>query len=228
MLEKNNLRILLIDDEKSIRDTLKLGLETYGYKVAEGADGKCGLGLAAEFHPHLIILDLGLPDMSGLDVLKRLRQWTTIPVIILTVTDDEPMKVQLLDAGADDYLTKPFGSNELMARIRVALRRHNSEEATPVFESGNLKVDLNKREVHVGASAVKLTSTEYALLTVLVRNRGRVVSQNQLLTEIWGEHSTEQTHYLRIYVGQLRKKLETDPSAPVHVLTDPGVGYRLT
>jgi two-component system KDP operon response regulator KdpE len=219
-------RILIIDDELAIRNLLRLSLTNQGFEIADADRGQLGLDKATEFHPHLIILDLGLPDMGGLEVLKGLRKWTTIPVIILTVNDDETTKVALLDAGADDYLTKPFGTPELLARVRVALRRHG-QEATPVFKSGDLEIDLSVRQVKVGSLNVKLTATEFELLSVLVRNQGRVVPQAQLLTEVWGKFATEETHYLRIYVGQLRKKIESDSSHPKHILTDPGIGYRI-
>ncbi len=220
-------RILVIDDEVAIRNILRLSLVNQGFEIAEADNGKSGLEKATEFHPHLIILDLGLPDINGVEVLKSLRQWTTIPVIILTVTDDETTKVSLLDAGADDYLTKPFGTPELLARVRVSLRHHNAVEATPLFTSGDLEVDLNKRQVKVKSEIVKLTATEYELLSVLVRSHGKVVPQAQILTVVWGKNAADQTHYLRIYIGQLRKKIEIDSSHPVHILTEPGIGYRI-
>lgn len=220
-------RILVIDDEAAIRNLLQVNLKTHSYDVALAESGEDGLKLAAEFHPHVIILDLGLPDQNGFDVLKKLRAWTTIPIIILTVSDDETTKVRLLDAGADDYLTKPFSLPELLARVRVALRTRNAVEATPVFESGNLRVDLNNHEVKLDGAVVKLTKTEYEILSRLVRGNGKVVSQDLLLREIWGAMAADETHYLRIYVGHLRKKLEENPSAPKHIITEPGVGYRL-
>lgn len=219
-------RILVIDDEASIRNLLQANLGANGYEVSSATSGALGLQAAAEFHPHAIILDLGLPDMNGLEALKKLREWTQVPVIILTVADDEASKVRLLDAGADDYLTKPFGLPELLARVRVVLRTR-AVEATPLFRSGDLEVDLHRHEVAVGGTPVKLTSTEFAILSRLVRGNGKVVPQVQLLTEIWGPHAADQSHYLRIYVGHLRKKLEKDPARPVHLLTEPGVGYRL-
>ena len=224
---KPALRILVIDDESTVRSILKMNLVSEGYEVEESSSGEAGLEKAAEFHPHLIILDLGLPDISGLEVLRRLRTWTTIPILILTVTDDEETKVKLLDAGADDYLTKPFGPSELKARVRVGLRHHGLNEATPIFESGKLHVDLSKRLVSWEGAAVKLTNTEFEVLSRLVRNQGKVVSHAQLMKEIWGAAAVEETHYLRIYINQLRKKLEANPSSPVHILTEPGVGYRL-
>ena len=221
------MRILVIDDEAAIRNVLNMNLKSQGYDIAEAATGKEGLDKASQFHPHLIILDLGLPDMDGYQVLKELRAWTTIPIIILTVTDDETLKVKLLDAGADDYLTKPFGLPELLARVRVGLRHHGNVEATPIFESGDLKIDLNLKSVFVAGEQVKLTKTEFELLSRLVRDQGKVVSQTQLLKQIWGAIAEHETHYLRIYINQLRKKIEMKPSEPRHILTEPGVGYRL-
>jgi two-component system KDP operon response regulator KdpE len=226
-MSRNSVRILLVDDEASIRNLLRISLESHGFQVSEAENGQRGLKMAVDFHPHLIILDLGLPDVDGLEVLKSLREWTKIPILILTVSDDEATKVQLLDAGANDYLTKPFSMPELLARVRVALRGTDALEATPVFRSGGLEVDLSQHSVSVNSTLVKLTATEFALLRELVRNRGKVVAQGQLLAEVWGPHGVEQTHYLRIYIAQLRRKLEADPSAPKHILTEPGVGYKL-
>lgn len=172
-------------------------------------------------------MDLGLPDREGLDVLKELRQWSRVPVIVLTVVDDESMKVRLLDAGADDYLTKPFGTQELMARIRVALRNVGVIEATPIFVSEDLLVDLSQRKVFVNQCEIKLTATEFEVLSRLVRDHGKVISHTQLVRQIWGRSAEDQSHYLRIYINQLRKKLEKNPSQPKHILTEPGVGYRL-
>lgn len=223
----SDLRILVVDDEAAIRNVVRMNLESQGYQVAEAATAQEGLGKATTFHPHLIVLDLGLPDKDGYQVLKDLRAWTTIPIIILTVTDDEAVKVRLLDAGADDYLTKPFGPSELLARVRVGLRHHGLAEATPVFESGDLKVDLNTKEISVSGVAVKLTKTEYEVISRLVRDHGKVVSQKTLLKQIWGVTAEHDTNYLRIYIKQLRKKIEKNPSQPRHILTEPGVGYRL-
>lgn len=220
-------KILIIDDEKAVRDVLRVNLTSAGFVTAEAERGALGLTAASEFHPHLILLDLGLPDMHGLDVLKALRKWTEIPVIVLTVVDDQAAKVALLDAGADDYLTKPFGTPELLARVRVSLRHHPAREATPLFQSGTLQVDINARRVERAGETVKLTGTEFELLAALVRSAGRVVPQAQLLRQIWGAAASDQTHYLRIYVGQLRKKLEQDPARPQHILTEPGLGYRI-
>lgn len=222
-----SVRILLIDDEKAIRDVVRMSLEAQGYLVSEAIDGTSGISRAAEFHPHLILLDLGLPDMNGLQVLKALRKWTRVPVIVLTVTDEEQVKVQLLDSGADDYLTKPFGAKELLARVRVALRNVGLIEATPVFKSDDLEVDLSLKKVLVAGREIKLTVTEYEVLSRLVRDHGKVIPQAQLLKQIWGSIAEDNSHYLRIYIKQLRKKLELNPSEPKHILTESGVGYRI-
>lgn len=223
----NEKRILIVDDEPTIRSVLRMSLEGEHYTISERATAQSGIEGAEVFHPHLIILDLGLPDMSGLEALKKIRKWTLVPIIILTVSDDEKTKVALLDGGANDYLTKPFGTQELLARVRVALRNHNSVEATPVFESEGLLVDVNQRLVKKDGKVIKLTVTEFELLSVLIRNSGKVVPQAQLLKEIWGKTASDQTHYLRVYIGQLRKKIEKDLSTPKHILTEPGVGYRI-
>lgn len=223
----SEVRVLIIDDEQAIRNILRIGLKSAGYQVAEASDGTAGIQKIEAFHPHLVLLDLGLPDMNGFEVLKELRKWSRVPVIILTVTDDEQTKVKLLDAGADDYLTKPFGTNELLARVRVVIRNIGLVEATPIFCSDDLHVDLTNRKVLVSGDEVKLTATEFEVLSRLVREHGKAVSQTLLLKQIWGASSEDQTHYLRIYVNQLRKKIERNPSEPKHILTEPGVGYRL-
>ena len=224
---KPEVRILIIDDELAIRNVLRLGLEKNGYKVGEAANAKSGIKMVSDFHPHMILLDLGLSDMPGLQVLKELRSWSRVPIIVLTVNDSEQSKVELLDAGADDYLTKPFSIKELTARVRVALRNVGLIEATPIFKSDELEVDVTNRKVKVSGSEVKLTNTEFEVLSRLARDHGKVISQIQLLKQIWGASSDDQTHYLRIYINQLRKKLESNPSSPKHILTEPGVGYRL-
>lgn len=226
-MTNSDLRVLLIDDEVTIRAVLGINLKSADYTIAEASTGQEGLEKAKSFHPHLIILDLGLPDMDGFQVLKELRTWTNIPIVILTVKDDEATKVRLLDAGADDYLTKPFGPSELLARVRVGLRHHGLAEATPIFETGELKVDLNQKQVTVEGVQVKLTKTEYELIARLVRDHGKVISQSQLMKQIWGVTAEHETHYLRIYIKQLRKKIEKNPADPKHILTEPGVGYRL-
>jgi two-component system KDP operon response regulator KdpE len=220
-------RILVIDDEKQIRRMLKVALEGNGYDVAEAATGHDGLNQAAIFHPDLIVLDLGLPDMDGVEVIKRLREWTGTPVIILSVREHEDDKVDALDAGADDYVTKPFSMGELLARLRAALRHVAKTDDEPVLTFGELTIDLARRNVMLRGEEIKLTPTEYEILKYLALQAGRVITHRQLLHAIWGPNYQEQTHYLRIYIGQLRHKIETDPSQPTYIITEPGVGYRL-
>ena len=220
-------RILVIDDEKQILRMLKIALEGNGYHVAEAASGHDGLNQAALFHPDLIILDLGLPDMDGVEVIKRLREWTQTPVIVLSVREHEDDKIGSLDAGADDFVTKPFGMGELLARLRAALRRTAKMEDEPVLKFGELTIDLARRIVTLRGEEIKLTPTEYEILKLLAHQAGRVVTHRQLLRAVWGPNFQEQTHYLRIYVGQLRHKIEADPSQPAYIITEPGVGYRL-
>lgn len=220
--------ILIIDDEAQIRRFLQISLEASGYRVHEAVTGADGLVQATMTRPELIILDLGLPDQDGLTVLRRLREWTPVPVIVLSVRNNETDKIAALDAGADDYLTKPFGTGELLARIRVALR-HASTHAqdSPVFTSGPLTVDLAARTVKLHNETVRLTSTEYALLRMFVQHAGKVLLHGHLLREIWGPGFIEETQYLRVYIAQLRRKLEDDPANPRLLLTEPGIGYRL-
>ncbi len=220
-------RILVIDDEKQILRMLKVALEGNGYDVAEAASGHDGLNQTAVFHPDLIILDLGLPDMDGVEVIKRLREWTRTPIIILSVREHEDDKIDALDAGADDYVTKPFSMGELLARLRVALRHVAKTDDEPVLTFGELTMDLARRNVILQGQEIKLTPTEYEILKYLALQAGRVVTHRQLLRAIWGPNYQEQTHYLRIYIGQLRHKIETDPSQPTYIITEPGVGYRL-
>ncbi len=219
-------KILVIDDEKSIRKLLEISLNAEGYEVIPAKTGKEGLLEAANHNPDVVILDLGLPDMQGLDVLKKLKDRTSTPVIILTVKDADAEKVALLDAGADDYLTKPFSVDELTARIRVALRHSVNLQEEPVFTRGKLTIDFNSRTVKAGAEQVHLTAKEFDLLKSLVRNAGKIVTQKQLLKEVWGPSAEDQSHYLRIYFGQLRKKLEKYSISNI-IITEPGVGYRL-
>lgn len=221
------VRVLIIDDEQVIRNSLKLILKSQGYVVEEAATGLAGVKAVRNFHPHIVFLDLGLPDMTGLEVLRDIRSWTQVTVIVLTATDDEEMKVKVLDHGADDYLTKPFSSQELLARVRVGLRHSNFTEASTVFTSEDLTVDLNHRRIEVAGQLVKLTQTEFEVLARLVRDNGKVVTQEKIMREVWGGLAAEDTHYLRIYIKQLRKKIEKNPSEPKHILTEPGVGYRL-
>jgi len=221
-------QVLVIDDEDSIRRILKLNLEPNGFRVLEASSGAEGIELIKLQRPHLIILDLGLPDREGLDILKEIRTWSKVPIIVLTVRDEEAAKVCLLESGADDYMTKPFSVPELIARIKNSLRHHPEDgAASPVFDSRDLKIDLIDRKVFVGNEEVRLTVTEFNILRLLVRHAGRVVSQETILSEIWGRNASENSHYLRIYIGFLRKKLEREPSKPRHILTEPGIGYRI-
>jgi len=220
-------RILVIDDEKQIQRMLKTALTSYGYDIAEAPSGQEGLNQTAIFHPDLIILDLGLPDLDGIEVIKRLREWAQTPIIVLSVREDEEDKIRALDAGADDYVTKPFSMGELLARLRVALRHMAKSEDEPVLVFGKLTVDMARRLVFLDGEEVKLTPTEYEILKYLALQAGRVVTHGQLLRAIWGPNYQEQTHYLRVYVGQLRRKIEADPSQPAIIVTESGVGYRL-
>jgi two-component system KDP operon response regulator KdpE len=223
---KAGKRILVVDDELAIRRLLKVNLEGEGYQVLEAKNGVEGLRQAAGQPPDLVILDLGLPDRPGKEILKRIREWSEVPVLVLTVQDSEQEKVALLDAGADDYLTKPFSVPELLARLR-ALERRKTSDAEPLLKLGGLEIDLGARLVSLRGKELKLTSTEYEFLRVLARNAGKVVTQRQILKEVWGPNAVEHTHYLRIYAAQLRKKLEDDPADPKWIVTEPGVGYRL-
>lgn len=219
--------VLIIDDEPQIRRLLRVTLEASAYRVFDTATGNDGLIQAAQRRPEAILLDLGLPDLEGIEVLKRLREWSKVPVIILSVRDREDDKVAALDAGADDYVTKPFNSAELLARLRAALRHAQPQGVEAIFSDGNLEVDLSSRLVRKGGAEVKLTPIEYALLRLLVTHAGKVLTHRQLLTEIWGAKATEQTHYLRVHIAHLREKLEDNPALPERILTEPGVGYRL-
>ncbi|QQE77097.1 response regulator [Alicyclobacillus sp. SO9] len=221
-------KLLIIDDESSIRKFLRVTLEAHGYSVSEAVSGKDGILQSAMVRPDLIILDVGLPDMDGTTVLSQLREWYTNPILVLTVRDDESGKVFALDHGADDYITKPFGMGEFMARIRVALRHMANQPDNPIVTVGPLTVDLAARTVTRDGTSIRLTPIEYDLLKVLVTNAGRVVTHRHLLQQVWGEHSYETTgHYLRIYIGHLRKKIEIDRTRPKFIITEPGVGYRL-
>jgi two-component system KDP operon response regulator KdpE len=211
-----------------IRRFLRATLGSHGYRLHEAETGEDGLIEAASRQPDVVILDLGLPDVDGLQVIRRLREWSKVPIIVLSARGQEGDKVAALDAGADDYVSKPFAVGELLARLRVALRHAAAgESGEPTFTVGDLTVDQIKRQVRVDGREVHLTPIEYRLLTLLVRHSGRVVSQRQLLKEVWGPGQTEQTHYLRVYMGTLRRKLEKDPARPRYLLTEPGVGYRL-
>lgn len=217
---------LVIDDEPQIRRLLGVTLEANGYTVINAATGRDGIVQAAQGRPEIILLDLGLPDMDGVAVLHRIREWSQVPVIVLSVRDREHDKIAALDAGADDYVTKPFGSGELLARLRTTLRRSQPAVAGAIFRVGKVEVDLAARAVRKGGAEVKLTPTEYALLRLLVVHAGKVLTHRQLLTEVWGPNAVEQTQYLRVHVAHLREKLEDDPAQPRLIITEPAVGYR--
>jgi two-component system, OmpR family, KDP operon response regulator KdpE len=218
--------VLVIDDELQIRRLLRVCLEANGYRVLEAATGQEGITEAAQRAPDVVILDLGLPDLDGVTVLKRLREWSQVPVVVLSVREREEDKIAALDNGADDYVTKPFSTGELLARLRVA-QRHSLPSTEAVFSAGGLEVDLTARVVKVKGQEVRLTATEYSLLRLFVRHAGKVLTHHQLLKEVWGPNAVEQTHYLRVYIAHLREKLEADPAQPRLLLTEPGVGYRL-
>jgi two-component system KDP operon response regulator KdpE len=220
--------VVLIEDEPQIRRFLRATLGSSGYRLHEATSGEDGLVEAATRQPDVVILDLGLPDIDGLQVIRRLREWSTVPIIVLSARGQEGDKVAALDAGADDYVSKPFAVGELLARLRVALRHAAvGESGEPTFTVAGLRVDQVKRLVQMDGKDVHLTPIEYRLLTTLVRHAGRVVSQRQLLKDVWGPAHTDQAHYLRVYMGTLRRKLEQDPARPRYLLTEPGVGYRL-
>ncbi|HOY31765.1 MAG TPA: response regulator [Bacteroidales bacterium] len=218
--------ILIIDDEIQIRRLLDITLSAHGFKIIEASAGKEGITLAASQQPGLIILDLGLPDMDGLDVILKLRQWYQKPVIILSVRNTEEDIVKALDNGANDYLTKPFRTGELLARIRAAFRQSQTISENPVLEFGTLTIDLASHTVRKNNELMKLTSTEYSLLTLLAKNEGRVLTHQFILKEVWGMSYVEQTQYLRVFVAQLRKKIEDDPAKPKWLNTESGIGYR--
>ncbi|MFZ4854830.1 MAG: response regulator [Desulfuromonadaceae bacterium] len=221
-------RILVIDDELAIRRFLHTVLSSEQFSLHEAENGHAGLASAAAFRPDVILLDLGLPDLDGIEVIKRIREWSPVPIIVLSVRDREKDKVAALDAGADDYLTKPFGVGELLARIRAALRRSIQQSPEPVFTNNDLVVDLTRRRVTVNNSDVQLTPTEYDILRLLVTHAGKVLTHGQILKQVWGIAYLEQPHVLRVNVSNLRRKIEADPSRPRHIITEPGVGYRLT
>lgn len=227
MTTTNGARILIIDDEPQIRKLLKVTLQAHNFEINESSSGEDGVYQASIVHPDLIVLDLGLPDISGMEVLRRIREWSRIPIIVLTVIDREEDKIMALDSGADDYVTKPFSMGELVARIRVALRHVAKSTNEPILQFGKLVIDLAQRLVELEGSRVKLTPTEYDLLKILASNAGKVITQRQLLQQVWGGHHNESdSHYLRIYIGHLRKKLEEDPTRPKFIETEPGIGYR--
>jgi two-component system KDP operon response regulator KdpE len=220
--------VLVVEDEPQMRRFLRVSLASAGYEVVESETGADGLAQAAARTPDIVLLDLGLPDQDGLNVTARLREWSKAPIIVISARGREQDKVAALDQGADDYLTKPFGVGELLARIRVALRHSTTAGGRESeFVAGDLKVDFARRQVRVGPDEIHLTPIEYKLLVLLAQNAGRVVTHRQLLREVWGPNSVEHTHYLRVYMGQLRHKLEKNPSRPEYLVTEPGVGYRL-
>ena len=218
--------ILIVDDERQIRRMLHTSLAGHGYQVIEAASGQEGLLAVADQRPDIILLDLGLPDLDGVEVTRRLREWTETPIIILSVREREQDKVLALDAGADDYLTKPFGMSELLARIRVTLRHFDKGRHEPVFQSGALRVDFARRLVTLDGQEVSLTPTEYDLLRLLIQQRGKVLTHRQLLRQVWGEAYEFETHLLQVNISNLRKKIEPDPNMPQLILTESGVGYR--
>lgn len=221
------LRVLVVDDERAIRRYLHAALNAQGYTVYEASCGKDALNMTIIDRPDLIILDLGLPDLDGVEVTRQLREWTKIPIIILSVRDQEIDKINALDNGADDYLTKPFSSGELMARMRTALRHTMQIAAEPVFKYDNLEVDMTRRLVRVDGEEISLTPTEYDLLRILVQNAGRVITHGHLLRQVWGNAYESEAHILRVNMSNLRRKIEPDPTRPRYIITEPGVGYRL-
>ena len=221
-------RVLVIDDEPQILRALRINLSVRGYDVVTAATGAEALRTAAEHRPDIVVLDLGLPDMSGIEVLNGLRGWLAAPVIMLSARSDTLDKVEALDAGADDYVTKPFGMEEFLARLRAAVRRSSTADVNePVIETSSFTIDLVNKTVTKNGTEVHLTPTEWGMLEILVRNSGKLVTREHLLTEVWGPTYAQSTHYLRVYLAQLRRKLEDDPAHPIHLLTESGMGHRL-
>jgi two-component system KDP operon response regulator KdpE len=218
--------VLVVDDEAAIRRALEVNLVARGYRVTAVADGEEALTVAARVHPDLVVVDLGLPGIGGREVIEGLRGWTAVPIIVLSARDAEPEKVAALDAGADDYVTKPFGIDELLARLRAALRRSAPAAEEPVVRTADFTIDLAAKRVHRDDAEVRLTPTEWHLVEVLVRHAGRLVTQRQLLQEVWGPQYGEESNYLRVFMAGIRRKLEPEPSRPRHFLTEPGMGYR--
>lgn len=226
-MTEDALRVLVVDDERPIRRFLRTSLAAHGYAVYEAASGQEALSAVVGDRPDLIILDLGLPDLNGIEVVRQLREWTRIPIIVLSVREEEATKVAALDVGADDYLTKPFGMAELMARIRAALRHTEQPAGEPVFEVGDLRMDRARRQVTMAGTEIVLTPTEYDLLRVLVQSAGKVLTHRQLLRQVWGGGYELETHLLQVNISNLRRKIEPDPSRPSYIITEAGVGYRL-
>ncbi len=223
----NKLRVLVVDDEPPIRRFLRTSLGAEGYTIDLAANGREALAESAAFRPDLIILDLGLPDIDGLEVLRRLRQHTSAPIIVLSVREEEAIKVSALDSGADDYVTKPFGTAELLARMRVVMRRPSQAAETPVFAVEDLTVDVSRRRVTIQGQEVQLTPTEYDILRVLTAYPGKVLTHRQLIGKVWGDGHADSAHLLRVNISNLRRKLEADPMRPRYIITEAGVGYRL-
>jgi two-component system KDP operon response regulator KdpE len=221
-------KVVVIDDEAAICRALRINLTARDYQVATAGDGASGLAAIARERPDVVILDLGLPDMDGTEVIKGVRGWSTTPIIVLSAREQEQAKVAALDAGADDYVTKPFGMDELLARLRAAVRRAVPSDEQPVISNDHLVIDVAAKRVSASGNDVRLTPTEWQLLEILVRNRGRLVTQRQLLHDVWGPNYTTELNYLRVYMAQLRRKLEPDPARPRYLLTEPGMGYRFT
>jgi two-component system KDP operon response regulator KdpE len=219
-------RVLVVEDEPQIVRALRINLRARGYEVDAAPDGRSALDLAARRHPDVVLLDLGLPDMEGVEVINGLRGWLSVPIIVLSARHQSEEKVAALDAGADDYVTKPFGMDELLARLRAAVRRAAPAAETALVETPAFSVDLAAKKVHRDGADVRLTPTEWHVLEVLVRNAGKLVGQQQLLREVWGPAYEHETNYLRVYLAQLRRKLEPDPSHPAYLITEPGMGYR--
>lgn len=226
-MAESSLRVLVVDDERPIRRFLRTSLEIHGYTVFEAVDGLDALAAVVNHRPDLVILDLGLPALDGVEVTQRLREWTQLPVIVLSVRDQEADKIAALDAGADDYLTKPFGIGELLARMRVVLRRASAPTGEPLVTVGRLTIDLGRRAVIVDEQEVQLTPTEYDVLRALATHAGKVLTHQQLLRQVWGVGYDQEVHILRVNISNLRRKIEPDPSRPTYVVTEPGVGYRL-
>ncbi len=226
-MDGSGQRVLVVDDETSIRRYLRAALSAQGFTVYEAVNGQEAINAVLANHPDIIILDLGLPDFDGIEVTRRLREWSQTPIIILSVREAENDKIAALDAGADDYLTKPFGNGELMARMRVAFRRMTSKPDDPVLQVGELKMDVSHRLVTRGENQISLTPIEYEILRLLLQNAGKVLTHRQLLRQVWGTGYESEMHILRVNISNLRRKIEPDPSRPLYLLTEPGVGYRL-
>lgn len=220
-------RILVIDDESQIRKLLKVSLKSQGFYIEESHDGRDGINKVAIIKPDLVILDLGLPDMDGKEVIREIREWSNVPIVILTARDQEQEKIEALDNGADDYITKPFGIGELLARIRVCLRRKTEDENEHIFNFGGLIIDLVNRRITVDNKEIKLTPTEYEIIKVLAQNAGKVITHKQLLKKVWGNAYDNDNNYIRVYIGQIRRKIEPNPAQPCYIITESGVGYRL-